>query len=288
MTLVKLSLIFSIINWCARQFSTYFTAHSVYHRKVRGLVENQFKIKLVSNKRSKTQDVYQSSANSELESKRNITDFIIDQYRVGNLSLIEYINNTFFVFFASNVTTSDAFTRIIYHLALYQDVQTKLRDSLSIDNEDSEYLSWCIYESMRLYPPSHIGSTRVITRDIQTKAGLVPKGTWVWTPAYTINRLEEYWGSDADKFKPERWKEAKSFHPMQYITFGAGKRICPGKDFAMKEMKMLVMAVIKRFAIELCPETTAETVREFQTPAFLYMFDEKPTLIRVRRLEKSR
>lgn len=44
-----------------------------------------------------------------------------------------------------------------------------------------------------------------MTRETEVCGEVFPAGTILSVPSYSIHRLKEYWGEDADEFKPERW-----------------------------------------------------------------------------------
>lgn len=219
--------------------------------------------------------------------KRNMIDFIIDQYREGKLTRSEYMNSTFFLWFAADKAVSDALSRILYNLAHHQEVQDRLRESILISGFDSQYLSWVILESLRLHPPVPIGCSRTIKRDIQTRHGLIPAGTFVCTPARTINRLPEYWGSDAHQFKPERWANAKSFHPCQYLAFGGGRRGCPGRELATMQCKMVVNQLMRRYRFDKSTQHTLDNSDLFDAPIFAFLLFDTPSYVRISRLQTT-
>lgn len=218
--------------------------------------------------------------------KRNMVDHITAQYREGKLTRQEYFHSTFFLFFAADKTTTDALARLLYELARHQAVQDKLRESILASGTESEYLSWVIHETLRLYPPAPTGSSRTTARDIQTKHGLVPAGTFVLTPTYTIGRLKEYWGADAEEFKPERWASAKHFHPAQYLVFGAGRRACPGRELALMEIKMLLNVLLRKYKFEKSHIHTTDNSRLISSPMFFTLVFDTPTYVRVSRLDQ--
>ena len=70
------------------------------------------------------------------------------------------------------------------------------------------------------------------------------------------------WGADADEFRPERaWKQ-KSFMP-----FTLPPRDCLGRNFAMMEMRAVLLALLCRFKMELAgpPPGTVGSTREQRT-----------------------
>ncbi|XWS08108.1 hypothetical protein CRYUN_Cryun41cG0051000 [Craigia yunnanensis] len=82
----------------------------------------------------------------------------------------------------------------------------------------------------------------------------IPKGTRVTYHPYAMGRMENIWGQDFIKFKPERWLKNGTFCPQcpfKYPVFQAGVRVCLGKELALVAMKMVVLSVLHRFDIEL-------------------------------------
>lgn len=218
--------------------------------------------------------------------KLSLVDYVVDQFHAGKLTETEYIHSTFFLFHAANKTLADALSKLVYHLAVHQDVQDKLRDSISVDGIDSDYLQWCIDESLRLFPPVMGGCSRVLDKDIETKVGLLPAGTHLFTPAFSVCRNREYWGPDADEFKPDRWLNSSTFNPVQYIAFGTGKRNCLGREFALNGMKKLLVELISRYKFLTSPKTNAETIMEFSAPGLIFLVPDFPTYIKLCELER--
>ena len=95
-----------------------------------------------------------------------------------------------------------------------------------------------------------------LTEPIVTASGtsinslFIAKGTSIRVPVAGVNRSEALWGSDADKFNPERWlvsdtnyeKENAKREKIQgyrnLLTFALGPRVCIGKNFALTEFKV--------------------------------------------------
>lgn len=215
--------------------------------------------------------------------KRNMIDAFIDNFHDGKISKSEYLNSSFFLFLAGIKTSADALARLFYHLASNPETQDKLRESIGKYGQESEYLGWCINESLRLDSPTPSGCPRRLERDIEVEGGTVPKGTFVFTPSYTIHRLPEYWGTDANLYKPERWANSDKFHPLQFIPFGSGRRGCPGREFALFEMRKLLSELISRYKFERCDKTTDSVF--FKAPYLVYTIYDNPTYVRVTKLQ---
>ena len=95
----------------------------------------------------------------------------------------------------------------------------------------------------------------------------VRKGTAVAYCVYAMHRRPDFYGMDAELFRPERWEEHM---PLQdgntnfnwgYLPFNAGPRICLGMDFGVTEAAYTVIRLIRRFPnMRLPPDSKVELV----------------------------
>ena len=290
---VKASLILPMFNPVLDWLIWHFTPQGLARKKVFSFVKSQAKLGLEAKKRLKELEEEAKVTGTKIDPnkftlkdgtmfKRNMIDHVIDQFHDGKLSTTQYMNNGCFLMAAADKTATDCIVHTVYLLSINQQIQDKLRASIVTEGMDSEYLDWVLKESLRLLPPAPIGCSRTVTRDIQLKEGhVLPAGTFVLTCAYVIHRLKKYWGEDADEFKPERWSDTSHHHPMQYIPFGSGPRGCPGKQFAMFEMKKLLVALLGRYKFEGEPRDDAY---KFNTPAFIYVIPNSATKVVIRRV----
>lgn len=89
---------------------------------------------------------------------------------------------------------------------------------------------------------------------VRTAAGtlveqvLVSKGQLVTVPIYAMNTSSRLWGADAKEFNPERFLDGARL-PKQMpghrhiLTFVHGQRMCPGKHYALAELKVSFFSI---------------------------------------------
>ncbi|KFK37344.1 hypothetical protein AALP_AA4G244200 [Arabis alpina] len=125
--------------------------------------------------------------------------------------------------------------------------------------ERVQYLHAALSETLRLYPPVPVDTKCAEDDDILPDGHRVSKGDNVSYVGYAMGRMTYIWGEDAEEFKPERWLKDGVFQPespFKFISFHAGPRICLGKDFAYRQMKIISMALLHFFRFKMADEKT--------------------------------
>ena len=114
--------------------------------------------------------------------------------------------------------------------------------------EKSPLLDQVIKESLRLYPPIHIGNRRV-AEDMQFAEGTVPAGERMFYSIYLTHRDPSIW-ENAEDFCPERFAHGRKTPPMSYIPFGGGPRACIGAAFGQAEARIVMTHLLQTFTFE--------------------------------------
>nr|GEV65401.1 cytochrome P450 704C1-like [Tanacetum cinerariifolium] len=86
----------------------------------------------------------------------------------------------------------------------------------------------------------------------------IKKGDGVAYMAYPMGRMTYIWGEDAEDFRSERWLDNGVFHsenPFKFTAFQGGPRICLGKEFAYRQMKILAAFRVYFFKFKLVDES---------------------------------
>jgi cytochrome P450 len=178
--------------------------------------------------------------------------------------------------FAGHETTSKGLAWTSYCLAKHPEEQELLYEELCSvfaantiptldDVKDLPQLNGVIKESLRLFPPVPIVFRSAVEDDVLPYSGaFIPKGQTVGISTFVVHRMEQFWGTDADDFKPSRWTdgtlEKQTAATSAFIPFLNGKRNCIGKDFAMHELLLTVAVLVRRFKISW-PEGEKEPYR---------------------------
>ncbi|KAL2895695.1 Cytochrome P450 98A2 [Bienertia sinuspersici] len=173
---------------------------------------------------------------------------------------------------AGGQTTSVAFSWFFYLLSKNPQVTTKIREELKdimaqnqekIDgflknfneyNNKLVYLHAAICESLRLYPPVAFNHKASISSDILPSGHQLKKDMHILFDTYAVGRMKLIWGDDCNEFKPERWiserGKVKLEPSYKFIAFGAGPRICQGKDMAFTQLKFVIATILQKYDIE--------------------------------------
>lgn len=159
-------------------------------------------------------------------------------------------------------------------MARNQECQDKVRSEVNAifnttgrptydDLESLQYLSMCIKETLRIFPPI-MYSTKVCTKSYElinkgARSLEVPVGCEVIIPTYAIHHDPNFY-PDPEKFNPERFNEsspeAKTIAEQGlFIPFGAGLRMCPAIKYAEAIIKAAVVEIIHHFDVQLDPHT---------------------------------
>jgi cytochrome P450 len=113
------------------------------------------------------------------------------------------------------------------------------------------FLETVIKESLRLYPPIHVGNRRA-AKDIPIGDFTIPARTRVMYSIYLTQRDPKYW-PEPDRFIPARFERSSGAKPapFSYIPFGGGPRTCIGAAFAQVEAKIVLARLLSNFDLTL-------------------------------------
>ncbi|KAK9072995.1 hypothetical protein SSX86_007317 [Deinandra increscens subsp. villosa] len=131
------------------------------------------------------------------------------------------------------------------------------RSSITEDNLDKlPYLKAVIKEALRLHTPLPLLVPRESTEDVKLLGYDILSGTQVLVNAWAIARDPSVW-EEPEEFRPERFLNSsidyKGFH-FELLPFGAGRRGCPGIQFAMNVNELVLANLVYKFDLHLVGE----------------------------------
>jgi cytochrome P450 len=174
------------------------------------------------------------------------------------------------ILLAGRDTTASLLSNVWHLLARRKDVLDKLRaeviDTIGQEKptwaelKELKYLRAVLNETLRLWPVVPANSRQAVADTVLPRGGgpdgkspmFVPKGQIVAWSVYSMHRRPDFYGADAEEFKPERWLGEKSLRPgWEYLPFNGGARICLGQQFALTEASYTCVRLLQEFkAIE--------------------------------------
>ncbi|EIN13011.1 cytochrome P450 [Punctularia strigosozonata HHB-11173 SS5] len=186
---------------------------------------------------------------------------------------------------AATDTTTTALARALHMLSQRSDVQAKLRaeivearagreEDLSYEELDTlPYLDAVVRETLRLQVTVSLCNDRAqkdmvlpLHKPITATDGTllheiaIPRGTTIVVSLRSLNTCKDYWGADAEEWKPERFLKplpdelVEAHVPGIYsnmMTFSAGAFSCIGFKFSLLEMKVVLSMLIERYWFSL-------------------------------------
>ncbi|OCK87132.1 cytochrome P450 [Cenococcum geophilum 1.58] len=190
-----------------------------------------------------------------------------------NTSLYNLCIRILYLDFSAIHTTTISITHALHNLATHTEFQDPIRDEIEcvLRNsggwtkqalKDMRKLDSSLKESQRLHPVTTATLMRKALKPCILSDGThIPKGQWVVTPAYSINRSAQYHSNpenfDAFRFSRlaeldvRRTRQGIAFPNSGYLSFGIGKYACPGRFFAAAELKVLVAYIICNYDFKM-------------------------------------
>ncbi|XP_020208764.1 cytochrome P450 704C1 [Cajanus cajan] len=135
----------------------------------------------------------------------------------------------------------------------------ELAASVTEENmEKMQYLHAALNETLRLHPAVPVEGKFCFADDTWPDGFSVRKGDLISFQPYVMGRMKFLWGDDAEKFRPERWLDEngilKKESPYKFTAFQGGPRICLGKEFAYRQMKIYSTVLLGSHSFKLADQ----------------------------------
>lgn len=206
---------------------------------------------------------YQKRVREGKSTQHEYIDFL-DRYiesRAKNPDIVD--DSTILSYLLANLmagsdTTASTMGAAVYYILKHPSVYKRLRKELTTANlstpaqwkqiKDLPYLDAVMRESMRLNPGVGLLVERIVPKDgfILPDGRFVKGGTIVGMNPWVINRDTAIFGPEPDSFIPERWLPGEEESNEGFrarlakmkstdFTFGAGPRVCLGRNISVLE-----------------------------------------------------
>ncbi|KAJ0964244.1 hypothetical protein J5N97_029366 [Dioscorea zingiberensis] len=136
------------------------------------------------------------------------------------------------------------------------------------DVPQMSYLKAVIKEVLRLHPPPLLVPHESHQRIVLLQGYEIPERTRLIINAWSIGRDPNSW-EDPEEFKPERFLGSSvDFNGLdfRFIPFGAGRRMCPGINFAISSIEFAVASLLYHFNWRLPDGMSIEDLNMDEAP----------------------
>ncbi|KAE8776158.1 Cytochrome P450 71C2 [Hordeum vulgare] len=167
----------------------------------------------------------------------------------------------------SYIVMEYAMARLMQNPDLMTKLQAEVRSSIPkgkhmVTEDDLNHLAYLkavIKETLRLHMPAPLLVPHLAMADCVINGYTIPSGTRVIVNSRAIARDPSSWES-AEEFLPERFMQGGSAAAMDYkgngflyLPFGTGRRICPGINFAIAAIEIMLANLVYHFDWKLPP-----------------------------------
>ncbi|CZR52440.1 uncharacterized protein PAC_02317 [Phialocephala subalpina] len=209
-----------------------------------------------------------SAGVEDKKADRDMVSYILAEENVDKIGKTKIDLLSRFLILTAFETTSTLLSATIYYLLsspyacklACEEIRDRSRfpnlDSVTVSStQNLPYLNACFQESMRLFPP--IGN--IVTRIVPTPSASilgksVPGNTVVAVNQWATYRREENF-KRPEGFCPSRWLGDEKFRNDDKLDsvhpFGFGPKICPGKDLALINARLIIARLLWEFDMEL-------------------------------------
>ncbi|KAJ0974854.1 hypothetical protein J5N97_016819 [Dioscorea zingiberensis] len=175
------------------------------------------------------------------------------------------------VFFAGTETTAATLEWALSELMRNPRVMKKAKDEVyrvvgekkgkvveESEIQQMHYLKCVINETLRLHPLGPLPIPRESMEECRIHIYDIPRKTRVFVNAWAIGRDPTSW-ENPEIFFPERFEGSVinyRGHHLQFIPFGAGRRMCPGMQLGIANIEIALANLLYHFNWELPNKTS--------------------------------
>lgn len=112
--------------------------------------------------------------------------------------------------------------------------------------QELDYVDRVVKESLRLFPPIHVGTRRALD-ELALDGYRLPRGERILYSIYLSHRDPKQW-PEPDTFDPDRFivqRGERTVEPYAYVPFGGGPRNCIGAVFGQVEAQVVLARLLQ-------------------------------------------
>lgn len=209
---------------------------------------------------------------AEKEARKTESDDLLSRFMnpgegLEGLNPQELRDEVMTIFIAGHETSANVLMWAFYELSRNPEIEANLFDEVNAlgsreltyaDLHQLHYTAQVLNETMRLYPPVwHLGRMNLEKDEIGGYE--IPAGSHLRISPLVLHRHPDFW-ENPNQFDPDRFSAEASakHHPFAFIPFGAGPRLCAGRNFAMMEMILILAKIVRQFKIAQHQNNTIE------------------------------
>ena len=208
-------------------------------------------------------EIIRERMKSDDQNKDDLLQMLLDtEYEDGSkMNEQQLLDESMILYVAGHETTALSLAWTFYLLAMHPKIEKKIlhevdevlgKENPGFDDlRNLTYSMQVINEAMRLYPPVWIIDRQAIKEDY-FEGVRFKKDKAIMCLIYSMHRNPEYW-PNPDKFDPDRFSsnnKKEKWHEA-FMPFGAGPRLCIGNSFALMEMQLVLVILLRKFKFEI-------------------------------------
>ncbi|KAJ3674322.1 hypothetical protein LUZ60_004938 [Juncus effusus] len=217
--------------------------------------------RLVAVRNEFSQNLIDEHKRSGFEKKTMIGDLLALQEREPDVYTDDLIKSlTLSLLHAGTSTTSNTLEWATSLLLNHPDKLIKSRHEINTvigknrlmqesDFPNLPYLRAIINETFRLHPVVPLNVPHESSEECFVGGYRIPKGTMLLINIHAIHRDHSSW-DEPTEFRPERFLEGSKEEGRWMMTFGMGRRKCPGESLAVKVIGLALGTMIQCFEWE--------------------------------------